>query len=178
MPTKDSNRTTNTAIFAGGCFWCMDPVFENIPGILAATSGYTGGHLDNPSYEQVCQGDTGHYESVEIIFDPSIISYEQLLSLFWKNIDPIDPEGQFCDRGDSYRTAIFYSNETQKDLAELSKAQVEKLLKTKVATAILPASKFFPAEDFHQNYHNKNPIRYNFYRAACGRDKRLKEVWK
>lgn len=173
-----SSEKNEIAIFAGGCFWCMEPVFENRPGILSTKSGYTGGHVENPTYEEVSHGNTGHYESVEVIFDPFIVSYEEILSLFWKNIDPIDEGGQFCDRGDSYRSAVFYTNDRQRELAELTKAELEKSLKAKVATAILPASKFFPAEEYHQDYHSKNPIRYNFYRAACGRDRRLKEVWK
>jgi len=178
MSIQASEKSTETAIFAGGCFWCMQPVFENVPGILSSTAGYTGGHVENPTYEKVSHGNTGHYESVEIAFDPSIISYEEILKLFWKNIDPVDAGGQFCDRGDSYRSAIFYANESQKDLAEQSKVDLEKKLKTPVATSIIPASKFYPAEDYHQDFHSKNPIRYKFYRASCGRDRRLKEVWK
>lgn len=177
MPTQTSNQKKEKAIFAGGCFWCIQPIFENIPGILSSIAGYTGGHVDFPTYEQVCSGNTGHYESVEITFDPSIISYQEILSIFWKNIDPLDPEGQFCDRGNSYRTAIFFTNDIQKELAERSKSDMESGLKTRVATAILPASTFFPAEDYHQDYHSKNPIQYKFYRSACGRDRRLKEVW-
>lgn len=178
MSIQGANQSIETAIFAGGCFWCMQPVFENIPGILSSTAGYTGGHLENPTYEQVSHENTGHYESVEITFDPEIISYQEILKLFWKNIDPIDAQGQFCDRGDSYRSAIFYSNERQKELAEQSKTDLEKELKMPVATGIIPASKFYIAEDYHQDYHSKNPIRYKFYRSACGRDRRLKELWK
>lgn len=177
LTAQVENNKIETAIFAGGCFWCVQPVFENVPGILSSIAGYTGGHVDNPTYEKVSHENTGHYESVEITFDPSMISYEAILQLFWKNVDPLDAKGQFCDRGDSYRSAIFYTNDTQKELAEKSKSDVEKLLNAKVATEILPASKFFPAEEYHQYYHKKNPIRYKFYRTRCGRDKRLKEVW-
>lgn len=178
IPMQTSAQNTETAIFAGGCFWCMQPVFEKMPGILSSTAGYTGGHVENPTYQQVSHENTGHYESVEVKFDPSIISYEQILKLFWHNIDPLDPDGQFCDRGDSYRSAIFYTNDMQQEIARQSKAEVEKDLKAPIATLIVPASKFYPAEDYHQDYHRKNPIRYKFYRYSCGRDKRLKEVWK
>lgn len=175
--THHSNIDVETAIFAGGCFWCMQPVFENKPGILSSTAGYTGGHVENPTYQQVSHENTGHYESVEVKFDPDTISYHQLLELFWHNIDPVDAVGQFSDRGDSYRSAIFYSNDAQKKLAEQSKAEIELALKKKVETVIIPASKFYSAEEYHQDYHKKNPIRYKFYRYKCGRDRRLKEVW-
>lgn len=170
-------ESSDSAIFAGGCFWCEQAAFDDLKGVISTTAGYTGGHTQNPTYEQVSHENTGHYEAVKVVFDPSIITYKQLLEIFWKNIDPLDDGGQFCDRGDSYRSAIFYSDE-QKSLALKSKDDVEKKLKATVVTEIIPAVKFYPAEDYHQEYHKKNPIRYRFYRSRCGRDKRLNEIWK
>jgi peptide-methionine (S)-S-oxide reductase len=165
-----------TATFAGGCFWCMEGPFDSLPGVISVTSGYTGGPVRNPSYEQVSSGGTGHRESVEIIFDPTKITYARLLDVFWHNIDPLDNGGQFCDKGPQYRSAIFYHDDTQQKLAEESKTAVEKKL-GRVATDILPASNFWQAEEYHQHYYKKNPIRYHFYRFNCGRDQRLKAVW-
>jgi len=168
---------TAHAIFAGGCFWCMEPPFDALPGVTATTSGYTGGHVVDPTYKQVSAGATGHREAVEITYDPAKVSYAKLLDTFWHNIDPFDASGQFCDHGEQYTSAIFYADEAQKHAAEESKAAVEKKFNKHVATAILPARTFYPAEDYHQDYYKKNELRYKFYRYSCGRDQRLEEVW-
>jgi peptide-methionine (S)-S-oxide reductase len=168
---------TEKAVFAGGCFWCMEPPFEKTPGVIAAVSGYTGGQKANPTYHEVSDGGTGHAESVEVEYDPSVISYEKLLVVYWHNVDPFAVDRQFCDEGNQYRTAIFYADDRQKKSAEASKAEITARFKRPVATQIAPASVFYPAEDYHQDYYKKNPVRYKFYRANCGRDKRLKEVW-
>jgi len=170
---------TETAIFAGGCFWCMQPPFEKLKGVVSTTVGYTGGHTKNPTYEGVSAGGTGHAESVMIVFDPQQIHYEDLLTVFWHNIDPLTPEAQFCDHGHQYRSAIFYQGEEQRRLAEASKQKLEesRRFKTPIVTEIVPATEFYPAEEYHQNYHEKNPKRYAFYRWNCGRDKRLEELW-
>ncbi len=165
------------AIFAGGCFWCEEAAFEGVPGISAVISGYTGGFTKNPSYEEVSSGTTGHAESVRVVFDPSKISYAQLLERFWHSVDPLSANGQFCDRGNQYRSAIFYLDDAQKRAAEESKKQVETQLKQAVATEIVKAGEFYPAEDYHQDFFKKNPIRYQSYRLGCGRDRRLKELW-
>jgi peptide-methionine (S)-S-oxide reductase len=165
------------ATFAGGCFWCMEPPFDKLVGVLSTTSGYIGGHLKNPTYEQVSGGGTGHAEAVEVVYDPAKITYERLLDEFWRNVDPLDAGGQFCDRGDQYRTAIFYHSEEQQRLAEASKARVEQKLQKPIATPIVAAGAFYPAEEYHQDYYKKNPVRYNFYRWRCGRDERLEELW-
>ncbi len=168
-----------TATFAGGCFWCMVPPFEALEGVVSVTSGYTGGHTVNPTYEEVSSGGTGHAESVQIVFDPARIGYARLLDVFWHNIDPLAKDRQFCDVGEQYRSAIFTHGEEQKRLAEESKAALEKSgrLKGPIVTEIVPASTFYPAEEYHQDYYKKNPIRYKFYRYSCGRDQRLKELW-
>ncbi len=167
------------AAFAGGCFWCMEHPFDELPGVVSVTAGYTGGQKKNPTYEEVSAGGTGHAESVLIIYDPKRISYEKLLDVFWHNIDPTTPNRQFCDVGNQYRTAIFYYNETQRKLAEFSKKALEKSkpFKGPIVTEIVPADVFYPAEEYHQHYYKKNPIRYKFYRQGCGRDKRLRELW-
>jgi len=166
-----------TATFAGGCFWCMQPPFEKLAGVVSVKAGYTGGSTKNPTYEEVSAGGTGHRESVEIVYDPSKISYAQLLDVFWHNIDPVDNSGQFCDHGPQYRSAIFYHGADQKTVAEQSKAAVSRQLRKPIATDFLPASQFYPAEQYHQDYDRKNPVRYNFYRFNCGSDQRLTEVW-
>lgn len=172
-----AQATQEKAVFAGGCFWCMQPPFDKTPGVLKTTVGYTGGHLDNPTYHDVSAGGTGHFESIEVEFDPAVVSYEQLLDVFWHNIDPLDAAGQFCDKGDSYKSAIFYLDDGQKKAAEASLEKTGKQLGQPVATQIIAASTFYPAEDYHQSYYTKNPIRYKYYRHGCGRDKRLKELW-
>ena len=168
-----------TATFAGGCFWCMEGPFDKVPGVVSTTSGYTGGTVKRPSYEEVSSGTTGHAESVEVTYDPSKVTYAQLLDVFWHNVDPTDGGGQFCDRGNQYRTTIFVHDDEQRRLAEQSKKDLEASgrLKKKIVTQIVAASDFYPAEAYHQDYYLKNPVRYKFYRYNCGRDQRLKELW-
>lgn len=168
---------TSIATFAGGCFWCMHGEFAAIPGVSKVVSGYTGGEIKNPTYEQVCKGNTGHVEAIQVTYDPAQVSYEKLLDVFWHNIDPLDDYGQFCDKGSQYRAGIFYHDETQKKLAEASKANIKQLFKLPIATVIKPASEFFAAEDYHQDYHIKNRSRYKMYRQGCGRDQRLEKLW-
>jgi peptide-methionine (S)-S-oxide reductase len=165
------------AVFAGGCFWCMEAPFDTLPGVLSTTSGFAGGTARNPTYEQVSSGTTGHAESVQVIYDPSKITYAQLLDAFWHNIDPLDGGGQFCDRGTQYRSAIFYGNEEERREAEASKARVQQKLGKPVLTQIVAAGTFYPAEDYHQDFYKKNPVRYNQYRQGCGRDRRLRALW-
>lgn len=166
------------ATFAGGCFWCMEPAFDKLEGVISIASGYTGGTKENPTYEEVCSGTTGHAEAIDIDYDSSKISYADLLETFWHNIDPTDPGGQFCDKGSQYRTAIFYHNEEQKALAEASRqALLDSQRYQEVFTEIVPASTFYPAEGYHQGYYKKNPIPYRIYRDACGRDQRIQELW-
>lgn len=167
------------AIFAGGCFWCMEPPFDKVDGVLSTTSGYTGGQLANPSYEQVSAGGTGHAEAVRVVYNPAEVSYERLLNIYWHNIDPLDAGGAFCDRGDQYRSAIFYQTAEQKRLAEISKRQLAESgrFDKPIATEIRAAEAFYPAETNHQDYYQKNPISYKFYRFYCGRDKRLRMLW-
>jgi len=167
------------ATFAGGCFWCMEPPFEKIPGVQSVTSGYAGGRVKNPSYEAVSSGGTGHAESVQVAYDPSRVSYEQLLEVFWRNVDPTDKGGQFCDRGNQYRTAIFYEGESQKRAAIESKAALESsgVLGKPIVTEVVPLDAFYPAEAYHQDFYKKDPLRYHSYRAGCGRDQRLAQLW-
>lgn len=171
--------TLEKATFAGGCFWCMEHPFDALPGVISVTSGYTGGQTRNPTYEEVSAGGTGHAESVQIVYDPARIGYDKLLAVYWHNIDPTMKDRQFCDSGHQYRSAIFYHNEQQRRLARQSKEDLEKSkpLSAAIVTEIDPAGVFYPAEEYHQHYYKKNPIRYRFYRTACGRDKRLKELW-
>ncbi len=166
----DKNR--ETAIFAGGCFWCLQASFEKLRGVEKVTSGYTGGSVPNPTYEQVCSGTTGHREAVQIIFDPQKVSYETLLDLFWRQIDPTDPGGQFADRGHQYSPAIYYRDERQKVAAAESKQQLQNsaTFQKPLATDIVPAAEFFPAEEYHQDYHKKNPSRYSLYKKGSGRE--------
>ena len=166
-----------TAIFAGGCFWCMEPPFDKLDGVISTTSGYISGHQKDPTYKQVSAGTSGHTEAIEIVFDPEKIKYEQLLEVFWVNIDPLNGKGQFCDFGTQYRTGIYYRDSTQQQLAEASRDEVIDKLGKLVATEIVAATKFYPAEDYHQNYYQVNPVRYNYYRWSCGRDQRLQELW-
>jgi len=168
------------ATFAGGCFWCMVKPFDEQPGIIKVVSGYIGGYQEDPTYQEVCANTTGHYEAVQITFDPKIFSYERLLELFWQQIDPTDPNGQFHDQGNSYRTAIFYHNEEQKYLAEKSKQALEESMRfnNPIVTEILPATTFYPAEQYHQDYYKKNPFHYGLYRQSSGRDAFIKENWR
>nr|WP_085814232.1 peptide-methionine (S)-S-oxide reductase MsrA [Geoanaerobacter pelophilus] len=167
------------ATFAGGCFWCMEHPFDELPGVVSVTSGYTGGHKANPTYEEVSSGTTGHAESIQVLYDPAKIGYAKLLDVFWHNIDPLAKDRQFCDSGEQYRSAIFYQNEEQHRLALQSKKELEasKRFREPIATQIVPAGVFYPAEEYHQHYYKKNPIRYSYYRLSCGRDRRLKELW-
>jgi peptide-methionine (S)-S-oxide reductase len=167
------------ATFAGGCFWCMEPPYDKLDGVISTKSGYTGGQKKNPTYEEVSSGRTGHAEAVEVVYDPKKIGYEKLLEVFWRNVDPTVKDQQFCDVGSQYRTGIFYHDEEQKRLAEASKAALEKNkpFKGPIVTEITRATEFYPAEDYHQDYYLKNPVRYKFYRSGCGRDNRLKQLW-
>jgi len=176
---KEDESRAKTATFAGGCFWCMEPAFDKLPGVVSVTVGYTGGRTKNPTYEEVSAGGTGHAESVQIIYDPSKITYAKLLDVFWRNIDPTVKDRQFCDVGNQYRSSIFYHDEEQKELAEESKKELEesKRFPGPIYTEIAPASQFYPAEEYHQQYYKKNPVRYKFYRWNCGRDARLLELW-
>jgi peptide-methionine (S)-S-oxide reductase len=174
-----SAQRLEVATFAGGCFWCMEQPFDVLPGVASTTSGYTGGTTANPTYRAITAGGTGHYEAVQIRFDPTKVTYETLLEVFWRNVDPVDAGGQFCDRGDHYRTAIFAHDEAQRTAAEASKARLAESgrLPGPVVTPVLPASTFTPAEEYHQDYATKNPLRYRFYRTGCGRDARLQAIW-
>jgi peptide methionine sulfoxide reductase msrA/msrB len=169
-----------SAFFAGGCFWCVEADFEKLEGVSDVISGYAGGNEPDPTYRQVSSGRTGHMESVKVLYDPSKVSYAELVDYFWKHVDPTDPEGQFVDRGKQYRSAIFCSNEAERRIAENSKALLEKsgVFKRPLVTEIIPLNHFYPAEDYHQDYYKKNPIRYHFYRSGSGRDDFLEETWK
>ena len=172
-------RNLARATFAGGCFWCMEPPFDKLEGVVSVTSGYTGGQRKNPTYEEVSSGSTGHAEAVQVAYDPAKVSYRTLLGVFWRNVDPTVRDRQFCDVGTQYRTAIFWHDEEQRREAEASRAELErtKPFREKIVTEIVPAAEFYPAEEYHQKYYRKNPLRYQYYRAACGRDARLKELW-
>src|SRR3990167_10786164 len=168
---------TATAIFAAGCFWCIQHDFDHVSGVIKTIVGYTGGQLHHPTYAEVSHGGTGHYEAIEVIYDPAKVSYVQLLNVFWHHIDPTDARGQFCDTGDQYRAAIFYRNQKEKQLAEMSKKALMHSGRFKqITTQILPVVTFYPAEEYHQKYYQKNPLRYRFYRYNCGRDQRLKHI--
>jgi peptide-methionine (S)-S-oxide reductase len=170
---------TAVATFAGGCFWCMEPPYDKLPGVLATTSGYMGGFKRYPTYEEVSSGATGHAEVVQVTYDPAKVSYEKLLSVFWVNVDPTVKDQQFCDHGTQYRTAIFVNSPEQRKAAEASKSAVEKSkpFREAIVTPIVDAGEFWPAEDYHQDYYVKNPVRYKYYRTGCGRDARLKQLW-
>ncbi len=167
------------AYFAGGCFWCMEEVFEKVDGVVQVVSGYMGGHVPNPNYEQVSAGRTGHAESVEVTYDPSKVRYEKLLDTFWRNIDPVTPNAQFCDHGSQYRAVVFYGTEQEKELAEASKQDLERSgrFTEPIVTQIVKATQFYPAEEEHQDFYKKNPIRYKFYKFNCGRAQRLETLW-
>ena len=174
-----AENQNETAIFAGGCFWCMEPPFDKLDGVISTTSGYTAGHKRDPTYREVSAGATGHTEAIQIVFDPNKISYTELLKVYWKNIDPVAVDRQFCDSGSQYRSGIYYLNNAQESAAKQSLQQLEnnKPFKERIATEILAASKFYPAEEYHQDYYLKNPLRYKYYRYSCGRDQRLSELW-
>jgi peptide-methionine (S)-S-oxide reductase len=172
-----AQEATATAIFAGGCFWCVEEAFDKVEGVLETTSGYTGGDVKDPTYEQVSSGRTGHIEAVRVTYDPAKVGYETLLGTFWRNIDPLDGGGQFCDRGEQYRSAVFYLTPDQQKLAEGSRQQVAAQLGRPIATTIEPAQPFYAAESDHQDYYQRNPVRYRFYKWNCGRAQRLQQVW-
>jgi peptide-methionine (S)-S-oxide reductase len=170
---------TDTLVVAGGCFWCVESDFDHVPGVIDTVSGYTGGTTENPTYQAVSAGGTGHLEAVKITFDPNKVSYQELLDIFWRTVDPTDSGGQFCDRGESYTTAIFATTPQQRQSAEISKRLTDAsgILENPIVTPILDASTFYPSEDYHQDYSTKNPIRYSFYRLSCGRDKQVRAIW-
>jgi methionine-S-sulfoxide reductase len=176
---KRSSKKLEKATFAGGCFWCMEPPFDKLEGVVSTTSGYTGGNEKTPTYEEVSSGRTGHVEAIEIIYDPEKVSYEKLLDIFWKNIDPTQANGQFADIGKQYRTAIFYHDDNQLKLAEASREKLGKSGKfgKSIITEILPAGEFYPAEDYHQDYYLKNPFHYKHYRYGSGREQFLNKIW-
>jgi peptide-methionine (S)-S-oxide reductase len=177
--TKPGAQTTAKATFAGGCFWCMEPPYDKLPGVISTTSGYMGGKTRNPTYEQVSTGTTGHAEVVQVEYDPAKVTYSQLLDVFWRNIDPTQRDGQFCDHGTQYRTAVFFHTPEQQKLAAASKAALEKNkpFKGDIVTEVSPAGDFTAAEDYHQDFYKKNPTKYKFYRTGCGRDARLQALW-
>ena len=176
VPTLASAQSAK-ATFAGGCFWCMEPPFDELAGVISTTSGYIAGKTKNPTYEQVSSGSTGHTEALQVVYDPKKITYEKLLEVFWRNIDPLAANGQFCDLGSQYRSGIFYHDGNQKSAAEKSKKSIQTRFKQPVATEITAATVFYPAEDYHQDYYKKNPVRYKLYSHGCGRAQRLEEVW-
>ena len=179
MSAAQTTSDTATATFAGGCFWCMEGPFDEVEGVISTTSGYTGGHQANPTYEQVSAGTSGHTEAVQVVYDPAVVNYGRLLEVFWRNVDPLDAGGQFCDRGSQYRTAVFYHTDEQRQQAEASKSALESkgALASSIVTEIVQASEYYAAEEYHQDYYLRNPVRYNFYRYSCGRDRRLVELW-
>tara|TARA_B100001179_G_scaffold177054_1_gene132297 strand:- start:631 stop:1218 length:588 start_codon:yes stop_codon:yes gene_type:complete len=172
-----AQSTEKTAIFAGGCFWCMEAEFEDIEGVSDVISGYTGGEIDDPTYKQVSGGDTGHYEAIEVTYDSDVVNYSQLLDIFWSNVNPLDIEGQFCDKGQQYQAVIFYGDEAEKKIAEASFEAVQGKFDKRVVTKILPKSEFFEAEEYHQDYYKKNAMQYKLYKWNCGRDQELEEIW-
>ncbi|MCB2054745.1 MAG: peptide-methionine (S)-S-oxide reductase MsrA [Geminicoccaceae bacterium] len=176
-PHRAAGEETRTAIFAGGCFWCVESDFDEVPGVLETVSGYTGGTTEKPTYRDVTNGGTGHHEAVRITYDPAQVSYEALLTAFWHSVDPTDAGGQFCDRGPSYETAVFVLDEEQRRAAEASKAAAQESLEDPIVTPIEDATTFWPAEDYHQGYYEKNPLQYKYYRWSCGRDARIEQVW-
>ena len=165
------------AYFAGGCFWCMEESFDSVDGVVSSISGYSGGHLKNPTYQDVIYKDTGHVEAIEITYDPEIVSYEKLLNVYWRNIDPFDAEGQFCDKGKSYRSVIFFQNKLEKEFINKSFSNLEKTFNNKIVTLVWEFEKFYPAEDYHQDYYEKNFIRYLMYKKGCKREETLKKIW-
>lgn len=176
-PATPAPTKVAVAVFGGGCFWCMEKPFDQMDGVLSTTSGYAGGQEQNPTYEQVSAGRTGHVEVVEVRYDPERVSYAQLLNTYWRNVDPVAVNRQFCDAGPQYRSAIFFVDEDQRALAEASRAELQKSFQQPVATEVLPVVRFWAAEDYHQDYYLRNSIRYSYYRGRCGRDARLREIW-
>lgn len=176
---EETSPTTKIAVFAGGCFWCIQSDFDKIDGVISTEVGYTGGHIDNPEYKQVSKGGTGHREAMKVIYDPEIVTYDQLLNAFWHNIDPLDAQGQFCDKGFQYTAAIYVLDDKQKAQAIASRKALDQsgILPAPIVTEIVDASVFYAGEDYHQSYYKKNPWRYKFYRGRCGRDDRLEELW-
>lgn len=168
---------SKTAIFAGGCFWCVEADFDKVKGVVSTTSGYIGGSADTAHYKQVSNGGTGHYEAVKVVYDPAQVSYDRLLHVFWRTVDPTDGGGQFCDRGDSYKTAVFVADESERKEAEASRQEAQKTLGQEIVTPIVNATPFYDAEGYHQDYYTKNPVRYKIYRYGCGRDARVEELW-
>lgn len=168
---------TKDAVFAGGCFWCLEGPFDALPGVLETQAGYTGGQTPNPTYEQVSSGASGHLEAMRVVYDPEQVDFARLLDVFWRNIDPTDPGGQFCDRGPQYRSAVFFGDGAEEAAARASKARIEESRGFPVATEVLPRTEFYAAEEYHQDYYRKNPLRYRFYRQGCGRDQRLRQLW-
>lgn len=180
QPAKPAPKpATAKATFAGGCFWCMEEAFDPVPGVISTVSGYMGGHTKNPTYEQISTGRTGHAEVVQIEYDPQKVTYEKLLEVFWRNIDPTQRDAQFCDHGSQYRSGVFFHDEEQRRLADASRAAVakNKRFKGEIVTEITKAGEFYAAEDYHQDYYKKNPVRYKYYKTGCGRAARLKELW-
>lgn len=181
VPLDETSAASQSgkAYFAGGCFWCMEEAFEKVEGVVTVVSGYMGGTVANPTYEEVSAGRTGHAESVEVTYDPTKVTYQKLLDTFWHNVDPLTPNAQFCDHGSQYRSAIFYSTEDEKRQAEESKAAIEQAKKfpAPIVTQLVPAATFYPAEDYHQDYYKKNPLRYKYYKYGCGRANRLEALW-
>ena len=165
------------AYFAGGCFWCMEESFDQVKGVISTISGYSGGHLKNPTYQDVIYKDTGHVEAIEVVYDPKVVSYEKLLDIYWKNIDPFDSAGQFCDKGKSYRSVIFFQTQPEKEFIEKSFKNLEKIFNNKIVTLVWKFESFYPAEDYHQNYYEKNFIRYLMYKKGCKREETLKKIW-
>jgi peptide-methionine (S)-S-oxide reductase len=174
---QQDDEAVRTAVFAGGCFWCVEADFDKVEGVLETVSGYTGGRVEDPTYEQVSAGGTGHREAVKLSYDPERVSYETLVEIFFRTVDPLDAGGQFCDRGESYETAIFVEGERQREIAEAERREAEAALGADVVTPIEPLGAFWPAEGYHQDYYEKNPLKYRFYRWRCGRDARIEELW-
>ncbi len=174
---QDPPARVATAVFAGGCFWCVEADFDKVEGVIETVSGYTGGSVEKPTYKQVTRGDTGHFEAVKVTYDPAKVSYDDLVTYFVRHIDPTDAAGQFCDKGDSYRSAIFVGGTGERAEAEAALTEAGKVLGEKVVTEVLPAATFWPAEDYHQDYYIRSAVKYNYYRKACGRDARLEQLW-
>ena len=177
ISTSAQSQNLKKAYFAGGCFWCMEESFDQVEGVISTISGYSGGHLKNPTYQDVVYSDTGHVEAIEIIYDPNKVNYEKLLNIYWKNIDPFDSAGQFCDKGKSYRSVIFFQTQLEKEFIDKSFKKLEQLFNNKIVTLVWKFEKFYPAEDYHQDYYEKNFIRYLMYKKGCKREETLKRIW-